>query len=81
MTAKEEESKKRQEKEPMKQFLGNPESGQFNLEMHCLALNIAMKTLDENRFKNAQDTGLHSPLVFKLATETTSRTNNRENGI
>ena len=42
--------------ELMQQFLGDPESGLFNLEAHCLALAIAKKTLDENCFRNAQKT-------------------------
>ena len=40
--------------EPMLCFLGNPDSGCLNLEMHYLVLAKAMKTLDENRFRNAQ---------------------------
>ena len=36
--------------EPMQCFLGYPESGKLNLETHRLALAIAEKTLDENRF-------------------------------
>ena len=42
--------------EPMQHFLGDPDSGMLNLEMHRLALAIAKKTLDENRFKTAQKT-------------------------
>ena len=42
--------------EPMQCFLGNPDSGMLNLETHRLALAIAKKTLDENRFKTAQKT-------------------------
>ena len=37
-------------------FLGGPDSGILNLETHRLALAIAKKTLDENRFKMAQTT-------------------------
>ena len=40
--------------EPMQHFLGDPDSGMLNLETHRLALAIAKKTLDENRFKMAQ---------------------------
>ena len=40
--------------ELMQCFLGNPGSGHLNLEMHHLPLAIAKKTLDENRFRNAQ---------------------------
>ena len=42
--------------EPMHCFLGNPESGQLNLEAHRLTLAIAKKTLDENHFRNDQKT-------------------------
>ena len=42
--------------EPIKCFLGDPESGRLNLETHQLALAIVKKTLDENHFKNAQKT-------------------------
>ena len=42
--------------EPMQHFLGDPESSMLNLEIHRLALAIAKKTLDENRFKTAQKT-------------------------
>ena len=37
--------------EPMQCFLGNHDSAMLNLEKHRLALAIAKKTLDENRFK------------------------------
>ena len=36
--------------EPMQCFLGDPDSDMLNLETHQLALAIAKKTLDENRF-------------------------------
>ena len=42
--------------EPMQCFLGDPGSGMLSLETHRLALAIAKKTLDENRFKTAQKT-------------------------
>ena len=42
--------------EPMQCFLGDPDSGRLNLETHRLALAIAKKTLDENRFKTTQKT-------------------------
>ena len=38
----------------MQHFLGDPESGKLNLETHRLALAIAKKTLDENRFTTTQ---------------------------
>ena len=37
--------------EPMQHFLGDPDSSMLSLETHRLALAIAKKTLDENRFK------------------------------
>ena len=42
--------------EPMQFFPGDPDSGMMNLETHRLALAIAKKTLDDNRFKTAQKT-------------------------
>ena len=36
--------------EPMQHFLGDPDSGKLNMETHRLALAIAKKTLDKNRF-------------------------------
>ena len=36
----------------MQHFLEDPDSGILNLETHRLALAIAKKTLDENRFQN-----------------------------
>ena len=50
----------------MQCFLGDSESGMLNLETHCLALAIAKKTLDENRFKTAHKTLDHTPLSFKI---------------
>ena len=41
---------------PMQHFLGDPDSGMLSLETHTLALAIAKKTLDGNRFKAAQKT-------------------------
>ena len=38
----------------------------LNLETHRLALTIAKKTLDENRFKMAQKTMDHTPPSFKF---------------
>ena len=40
----------------MQLFLGDPNSGMLNLETHRLALAIAKKTLDENRFTATQKT-------------------------
>ena len=42
--------------EPMQHFLGDPDTGKLNLENHCLTLTIAKKTLDNNQFRNAQET-------------------------
>ena len=42
--------------EPMQHFLGDPDSEMLNLETHRLALAIAKKMLDDNRFKMAQKT-------------------------
>ena len=36
--------------QPMQHFLGDPDFGMLNLETHRLALAIAKKTLDKNRF-------------------------------
>ena len=41
---------------PMQHFLGDPDSGKINLETYRLALAIAKKTLDENRFTTTQKT-------------------------
>ena len=40
----------------MQHFLGDPDSGKLHLETHRLALAIAKKTLDENRFTATQKT-------------------------
>ena len=40
----------------MEHFLGDPDSGKLHLETHTLALAIAKKTLDENRFTATQKT-------------------------
>ena len=42
--------------EPMQHFLRDPDSSMLNLETHKLALAIAKKIFDENRFKRAQKT-------------------------
>ena len=52
--------------EPMQHFLGDPDSGMLNLEAHRLALAIAKKTLDENRFKTAQKIMYQTPPCFKI---------------
>ena len=45
----------------MQQFIRHPESGCLNLESQCIALGIAKKTLDKNRFKHAQKTTDYTP--------------------
>ena len=52
--------------QPMQSFLGDPESGMLNLETHRLALAIAKKTLDENRFKTAQETMARDKPAFQV---------------
>ena len=52
--------------EPMQCFLGDPESSMLNLETHRLALAIAKKTLDENRFKAVQKTMSRDKLAFQI---------------
>ena len=49
-----------------KSLVGDPESGTLNLENHCLTLAIALKTLDENHFRNAQKTTNRKPPSFQL---------------
>ena len=51
--------------EPMPHFLGDPESGQLNLENQCLALAM-MKTLDEKCFRKVQKTTDRKPPSFQL---------------
>ena len=51
---------------PMQHFLGDPNFGMLNLETHRLALAIAKKTLDENRFKTAQKTMAHEKPPFQV---------------
>ena len=50
----------------MQCFLGDPESGMLNLETHRLALAIAKKTLDKNRFKTAQKTMARDEPAFQI---------------
>ena len=52
--------------EPMQQFLGDPNSGKLNLETHRLALAIAKKTLDENRFTATQKTLARDQPAFQI---------------
>ena len=50
----------------MQNFLGDPDSSMLNLETHRLALAIAKKTLDENRFKTAQKTMARDKSAFQV---------------
>ena len=50
----------------MQQFLGDPDSGMLNLEVHRLALAIAKKTLDANYFTTAHKTMDRTPPSFKI---------------
>ena len=52
--------------EPMQHFLGDPDSGKLHLETHRLALAIAKKTLDENRFTATQKTTSRDNPTFKV---------------
>ena len=52
--------------EPMQHFLGDPDSGKLNLETHRLALAIAKKTLDENRFTATQKTLARNQPAFQV---------------
>ena len=50
----------------MQCFLGDPDSGKLNLETHRLALAIAKKTLDENRFTATQKTLARDKPAFQI---------------
>ena len=52
--------------EPMQHFLGDPDSGKLHLETHRLALAIAKKTLDENRFTAIQKTLARDKPAFQV---------------
>ena len=52
--------------EPMQHFLGDPDSGKLHLETHRLALAIAKKTLDENRFTATQKTNSRNTPAFHV---------------
>ena len=52
--------------EPMQCFLGDPDSGKIHLETHRLALAIAKKTLDENRFTASQNTVSRDNPTFNI---------------
>ena len=67
--------------EPMQHFLGDLDSGKLNLETHRLALAIAKKTLDENRFTVTQKTLARNQPAFQIRDLVYLRINNLENGI
>ena len=50
----------------MQCFLGDPDSGKLHLETHRLALAIAKKTLDENRFTATQKTVSRDKPAFQV---------------
>ena len=52
--------------EPMQCFLGDPDSGKLQLETHRLALAIAKKMLDENRFTATQKTVSRDNPAFQV---------------
>ena len=51
--------------EPMQHFLRDPNSGKLNMETHRLALAIAKKTLDINRFTATQKTLARNQPAFQ----------------
>ena len=51
---------------PMQCFLGDPDSGKLHLETYRLALAIAKKTLDENRFTATQKTVSRDNQTFQV---------------
>ena len=66
--------------EPMQCFLGDPDSGKLHLETHRLALAIAKKTLDENRFTATQKTVSRDNPTFKVGDRVYFK-NNQANGM
>ena len=66
--------------EPMQCFLGDPDSGMLNLETHRLALAIAKKTLDENRYTATQKTMARDKPAFQVEIMYISKTNSLVNG-
>ena len=50
----------------MQRFLGDPDSGKLNLKTHKLALAIARKTLDKNRFTATQKTLARNQPAFQI---------------
>ena len=52
--------------EPMQHFLGDPDSGKLHLETHRLALAIAKKILNENRFSATKETTSQTNPAFQI---------------
>ena len=50
----------------MQHFLGDPESGKLNLETHRLALAMAKKALNENKFTATQKTLARNQPAFQI---------------
>ena len=50
----------------MQRFLGDPDSRKLHLETHRMALAIAKKTLDENRFTASQNTVYRDNPTFNI---------------
>ena len=67
--------------EPMQHFLGDPDSGKLNLETHRLALDIAKKTLDENRFTTTQKTLARDKSAFQIGDHFYFKNKHLVNGI
>ena len=52
--------------QPLQRFMGDPESGKLDLHTHRIALAIAKKTLDENRFRTASKTQHRDDPTFNI---------------
>ena len=62
-------------------FLGDPDSDKLHLETHRLALAIAKKTLDENRFTATQKTLAKDHPAFQIGNYVYFKNKQLENGI
>ena len=62
-------------------FVGDPDSGKLNLETHRLALAIAKKTLDENRFTATQKTLARDKPAFQIGDHVYFKNKHLVNGI
>ena len=67
--------------EPVQHFLGDPDSGKLHLEMHRLALAIAKKTLDENRFTATQKSLARDNPAFQVGNHVYFKNKQLENGF